>query len=89
MLTRFKLVHVSGRLPRRATYCLQGRFDAAKSGPSCTFGGKRAKTATPYCRRTTEQWRNISISLIDPGQNDRGRDTTHVVPPARTRTGAH
>ena len=47
MLTQIQLVHLGGPLPRRATYCFHNRSDAAESGPSCTFGGKRAKTATP------------------------------------------
>jgi hypothetical protein len=41
------MVHFSGLLPRRPTSCFQTGYDAAQSGPSCTFGGKRAKTATP------------------------------------------
>jgi hypothetical protein len=47
MLTRFKLVHLRGLLPRRATCCLQSRSDAEESGSSCTFGGKQAKMANP------------------------------------------
>src|SRR5450755_4456839 len=42
-----QLVHSGGLLPRHATYCVQNRSDAADPGPQCTFGWKRAKTATP------------------------------------------
>jgi hypothetical protein len=52
MLTRFKVVHLSGP---SATCCLQSRSDERGSGPSCTFGGKQAKTATPVtCRRLND-----------------------------------
>src|SRR5450755_2433080 len=42
-----QLVHSGGLLPRHATCCFQNRSDAADPGPQCTFGWKRAKTATP------------------------------------------
>src|ERR1019366_6123485 len=53
-----QLVHSGGLLPRHATCCFQNRSDAADPGPECTFGWKRAKTATPWDPRTTERWRN-------------------------------
>ena len=60
MLTRSNRVHLRGPLPRRATCCLQSRSDARQSGPSCTFGGKHAKTAIPIAPGTTEQMASLS-----------------------------
>ena len=56
MLTRPNRVHLGGPLPRRRNLLsLQSRSDARQCGPSCTFGGKHAKTAIPIALGTTEQ----------------------------------
>jgi len=65
MLTRFNLVHLSGPLPRRATCCLQSRFDAREVWFVVYLWREASKNGKSCCPRTTEQWRNcrkIAIS---------------------------
>jgi hypothetical protein len=47
MLTRFNWCTQVAFSLDTATCCFQNRSDAADPGPQCTFGWKRAKTATP------------------------------------------
>jgi hypothetical protein len=63
MLTLIQLVHLSGPLYRRATYCFQAGCDAGQSGPSCTFDGKRAKTATPIALSQLNDGVTVTIAL--------------------------
>jgi hypothetical protein len=64
VLTRFKLVHLGGLLPRHATRCFQNRSDAAEPGPQCTFGWKRAKTATRGALGQPNDGVTVALSLI-------------------------
>jgi hypothetical protein len=80
MLTLIQLVHLSGPLYRRATYCFQAGCDAGQSGPSCTFDGKRAKTATPIALAQLNDGVTVTKALNQGWTPRQGASPAQFVP---------
>ena len=69
MLAQLQVVHFSGPLPRRATYCFHKRSDAVESGRPVYLWREARKNAVPW---TTDRGATVAKSPLHSLTPSRG-----------------